>query len=525
MSNLRVVSLGTLLSRVVGLARDVGMAALFGAGTTLDAFIVAFRLPNLTRQMFGEGALTTAFLPVFIKDREQNGDAAARATLSAVAVVLLIILTSIVIVMEVVSLVIWKSVALSPSTLMLLQLFMIFLPYMVFICLAALFCAALHSMRQFLWPALVPVVLNVFWMLGVVLAWYFAKEDLSRARIVAVAITGAGALQMLLPLIVLQRSGMGLVRSWKTGWPRVGVVFRTMLPVVAGVSIMQINAVMDSFMAWGLSQPDQGGHAWCEQIGIPPLLEAGTATALYIGQRMYQFPLGVFGVALGTVLFPVLTHHAQRGETALLKADIARGLRLVIAVGLPASAGLFLLAGPITSLLFRHGQFSAEDAALTASMIATYGLGVWCYIGLIIMNRVFYATDDRISPMRLGLITLVANLIFNVFLVWTFGGIGLALGSVLSALLQVILTGRQLNKNLGELDWHSIYQTGWKGLSATLLMSAIMVATLSLMPTSETMLWRFLHLVAPFATGTLTYFVAAHLLQIKELSDFIGRRD
>jgi len=504
-SNLRVVSLGTLLSRVLGMARDIGMASLFGAGTVLDAFILAFRLPNLTRQLFGEGALTTAFLPIFVRELENEGKEAARATLSAVSLALGMLLFALIIIGEVISLGILWCVDVSDSTRLLIELFMIFWPYMLFICMSALFCAALHSLKQFLWPALVPVVLNIIWLIGIAFAYWNFQGDPHRARFVAACLTAAGMFQMLLPAFIVQRNGVGWTSHWRAGWKHVQEVINAIIPVLAGLSILHINSILDSVMAWSLAQPESGEPAWCEAIGIDPMLEPGTATALYIGQRMFQFPLGVFGLALGTVLYPVLTRHALRGETGLLRKELSRGLRLGLAVAIPASVGLAILASPITDLLFRHGQFTSDDARLSAQMIAVYGLGVWIYIMLTILNRAFYAMNDRMTPLRFGFVALVANLILNVVLVWSLGGKGLAIASVIATALQVILTTYRLHVRIEGLPWKSMCIVALLSAVVAAIMGLACYGTLNAFPESESIIDRGLRLLVPLAVGVGSY--------------------
>ncbi|MCA8997211.1 MAG: murein biosynthesis integral membrane protein MurJ [Planctomycetaceae bacterium] len=525
LANLRIVSLGTLLSRILGLLRDIGMASLFGAGTTLDAFIVAFRVPNLTRQLFGEGALTTAFLPVFLEDREKHGEHAARATLTAVAVALSAILLAVVLVAELVAVATYATVTLSPSNELLLLLFMILLPYLLLICLAALCCASLHAMREFLWPALVPVVLNVVWLVGLTVAWLFAEGELRRVTWIAFAIPIAGVFQLALPVWVLFRRRHGFVRDWRLAWPRVGQVFRTMLPVVGGIAILQVNTVVDSLLAWGLARPESGGPAWIEAWGLPALLESGTASALYIGQRMYQFPLGVFGIALGTVLYPVLTRHAQRGEFEQLRKDLSRGIRIVIAIGIPASLGLVCLAKPITTALFQRGQFTAADGQLAATMVAIYGAGVWVFIGLAILNRAFYATGDRLTPMRFGIFALAVNLLANAILVVAIGGTGLAWGSVIASSCQLLLTIRRIDRQLGSLLWKEIFVTAVKTVFCTAAMTLACVFTVTYFsepPTS--LLSRVWMLVVPMGVSVVTYLATAKLFLLREPFEILSER-
>ena len=527
-SNLRIVSACTLLSRILGLARDMALAAMFGGGPTLDAFIVAFRLPNLARQLFGEGALTTAFLPVFVRDIERNGQETARQTLSAIALTVAGLLAAIVLVGEAF---IWGMLSLgtvSAEVREVLELLGLLLPYMLFICLAALLSAALHSLRQFLWPSLVPVVLNVVWLLGLLLAWVFLDSDLSRVQLICVTIVVAGVLQFLLPLVVLSREGWWLTRHCPEGWLRVREVFMAMLPVVAGVGLTQVGAVFDSVIAWAFAQPEAGSVAACQRLGFDPILETGTASALYLGQRLYQFPLGVFGVALGTVLFPVLTRFAELKDFQGLRNELTRGLQLVVAVALPASAGLFLLAEPVTSLLFRHGRFDAADTRLAAAIVATYGSAVWVYISLLIINRAFYAVGDRQTPMRFGLVALLVNVVLNLTLIWFLGGVGLALGGVLAAGTQLLLSLRRLESRLGRLRWSAIGWTSVRVAVATIAMGVTIEMALWLVPRDVTVTHRLTRLLIAMVCGTGVFLIACRFLQISEIwslmrSDLAGR--
>ncbi len=365
--------------------------------------------------------------------------------------------------------------------------------------------------------------MNVVWLTGVGIAILTTDDEQSRVQIVAVSIVAAGVMQFLLPFLMLQQLNMGLTRHWRSGWPRVREVVITMLPVIAGITVIQFNAILDSLMAWGLATPDGGGSAPLRAFGIPALLPAGTATELYIGQRMYQFPLGVFGIALGTVLFPLLTQHAQNGELGLLRDDLSKGIRLTIAIALPASAGLFVLAEPLTNLLFRHGQFTADASSLTAQMIATYGAGVWTAIGLTVLNRAFYATDDRITPMKFGVMALLVNFVLNVLFVIPFQGVGLALGSICATTLQLVLTTWKLNSQLGPFDWGTVFSTLWKTVVATSVMVAVCLLTLSNLSGAGGMLTYAQQLLIPFACGVLSYWLCARWLRMTELDEMLSK--
>ena len=378
LSGLRLVSLLTLGSRVTGLIRDSGMAALFGNGPIMDAFTVAFRIPNLARRLFGEGALTAAFLPALVREIEQKGRDSAWRLASALFVVLTAVLCGIVVVAEV-GLFVAGSLSDSPDTQLLVGLAAVMVPYLIFICLAAQVGAVMHSMNHFKWPAIISVLLNLVWIVGIFVVAPMFDTATAKIYAIGVVVVVGGVMQFAVPLPALfglgfkfNRSCLGRSNPDRTQTiAGVRAIAKTMLPVLLGLSVTQFNSVLDSFVAWWFANSADGFLSdWVS-------IEAGTAAALYFGQRMYQFPLGVLGIALGTVLFPRLSRHSERDRLDLLRDDLAMGLRLVICIGVPASIGLCLLAEPLTDLLFRHGKFDDNDARQTAAMIKGYGSAVW----------------------------------------------------------------------------------------------------------------------------------------------------
>jgi putative peptidoglycan lipid II flippase len=237
---------------------------------------------------------------------------------------------------------------------------------------------------------------------------------------------------------------------------------------------------------------------------------------------MYQFPLGVFGVALGTVLFPLLSSHAQRGDFDALRRSLSYGVRLTISIGIPAAAGLVVLSGPITALLFQHGRFDADDARLTSQMVAVYGAVVWAYIGLLIVHRGFYAVGDRITPMRIGLVTATVNIALNLGLVWTVGGVGLALGTALSAVMQVVLATWKLQSRAGRLEWSAIRATAGRTILAAATMVAACFVARQFLPGGASLADRSLALGVPFLVGLIVYFGVAWLVRLSEPWELIG---
>jgi len=516
-SGLRIVSLCTLLSRVLGLIRDMCMAAWFGNGVEMDAFSVAFRIPNLARRLFGEGALTAAFLPVFVREMEQSGRTSAWKLASAVLTVLALLLGGLVLVAELtlwgISL-IWET---GSEAKLLIGLTAALLPYMILICLTAQLSAVLHALGHFTWPALVPVVLNVLWIGGIWLIVPLLPSKSGQIYAVAGCIVAAGCLQLATLLPILRKLGFCYDAAWRSARPKVLEIGRAMLPIVIGLSITQLNVLADSLMAWGFSRPENGPLRM-SLPGHPEYpLQAGTASALYFGQRMYQFPLGVFGVALGTVLFPRLSRHAEHGRLDRLRDDLSLGLRLVICVGVPASLGLVLLAEPLTVLIFQHGAFDSEDARQTVGMISAYGIAVWAYCGLLIVHRGYYAVGDRRTPLRVGLITVAFNLILNFTLIWILGGRGLALSTALSAMLQVVAIAWFIQTQIGRLDWLRLRRTTIRATAATAVMGLVCLITRDYMGPDDRLTGRLLQVFVPLVASILTYFAMARLLSLNEL--------
>jgi putative peptidoglycan lipid II flippase len=520
----RIVGLLTLLSRILGLFRDAVMVASFGSGVIMDAFSVAFRVPNMARQIFGEGALSTAFLPVFIRDMEQKGKQAAFQTATAILAVTTLGLLAIVAIIEIALFGIAMFVPLSYEASLLLNLTALLTPYLLLICVLAQACAVFHGMHIFGIPALFPVLLNALWIAG---AWSldqtFAAAE-TRIYLIATGIVGVGIVQLGLCIPTLRQIGFRFDWNWAAGRARVKVVFATMLPVLLGLSITQLNTLCDSLIAWGLTAPTApNATRWLDTY---PLTE-GTATAMYLGQRLYQFPIGVFGVALGTVIYPLLTAHAERGQTDLFREDLAKGLRMVIAIGIPASVGLILIATPLTQLIFERHEFTADDTVQTSAMIAAYGLGAWAACGLLIISRAFYALGDRQTPLRIGLVAVVLNLAANLTLVWIFAGPGLALGTSITATFQVLVACWILTRRLNDFPWKSIVHALLRTFVATAAMTTACLAT-SIQPSQveigSDFVAKLVVLSLPLGAGAAAFLLTAKLIGLTDPFDLLQRK-
>lgn len=466
-SGLRIVSLCTLLSRVLGFIRETAIAGLWGLSPVSDAFVGAFRIPNLARALFGEGALSAAFTPLFVREQEQHGQDAAMQLASSVFVWLGLWLTALVAVAE---LALGATIWLAPLSVELrlwLALTMLMLPYLPLICLTAQLGAVLNAMGCFAWPALLPVLFNVSSLAAIWVLQRFELTAEAQAHWLAGFVVLTGFLQLAAPWPQLWRLGFRLRGAWRSMRERIRELVRMMAPVVIGLSITQVNTFCDTLIALVMSRPqDVAESAWRP-------LEFGTASALNLGQRLYQFPLGILGVALGTVIFPVLTRHAERGDWQRLRDDLSLGLRLVFVIGFPASAGLWLLAEPLAVVLFQRGHVSAANARQIAEMIAAYGLGVWAFCGLLIVQRGYYAIGDRITPLKIGLSVVFVNLGLNFGLIFVIGGRGLALSTSLCGILQFGLCLLWIQDRVGRLPWRSLASNAGRAVVATSGMTAV----------------------------------------------------
>ncbi|MFN0056696.1 MAG: murein biosynthesis integral membrane protein MurJ [Planctomycetales bacterium] len=527
-AGLLTVATSTLLSRILGMVRDVVTARMFGVSPVTDAFWLAFKIPNLARRLFGEGALTAAFLPAFTRELAVGSGApspAAWRLASGTFCYLGLFLSVLVLLAELLLAILGVWWIDDPHTQLLVRLTGVMLPYAILICLAAQVTAVLHALGHFRWPALVPVALNVLWISSIWLVdpW-FEPDRVAQAYALAVCVVVAGWCQLLLQWPTLHRLGFRLHADWRASWPRVREIFLAMLPVIFGLSVEQINILVDGLIAWGFSQSADGLPM--PLPGNPPYpMQAGAVSALYFGERLYQFPVGVFGVALGTVLFPLFARHAARGELNRLRDDLGMGLRLVLAIGVPASVGLIVVAEPLTRLLLEHGEFTADDARRTAALIVAYGSGVWAFCSLPILYRGFYALGDRLTPVRVGLWAVAGDTVLNLTLIWPLAERGLAWSTALSAIGQMTCLVWLIQRRLGRLDWSALRWTAGRTMAATTLMVVACQLARRWFPWSENHWEQILALGAPVTLGAITYLVAAKLLGLKEIGRLFTRAD
>jgi len=451
----RVVASVTLLSRVFGLARDAVCSRVFGAGPVWSAFAFAFLLPNLARRLFGEGALTGAFIPEYARLLEEDETAAARYA-SAMLGLTIAFLSAITIAGELLLIALLTLTPMGDSGALALRLAMVLLPFAPMVCVTALIGGVLQTHGRFAPTAAAPVILNACIISGVVLWKILSGADLEDAAFSAAGgILVAGALQIVWSLLAARRY---------TAWTRAvtgsrDAVVRTLkrtVPVIIGMGALQINTLLDGLIA---SWPVLVGAT----ISLPfagtldyPLDEASNAT-LFFASRLYQFPLGVFGIALATAVFPLLARQARAPRE--FDATLRDGLRLSLFIGLPASLGLALVSRDLTGVIYAGGMFDSESARRVSFVLTMFSAGVWAYIANHTLTRAFYAVGDTRTPMRVSLLMVGINVAMNLGLIWPLGESGLAVSTALCSALQfgvlTILWKRTSGRALGA-GWISV---------------------------------------------------------------------
>jgi putative peptidoglycan lipid II flippase len=490
-----LVSALTLLSRLTGLARDAVLAAAFGLSTVADAFFIGFLVPNLFRRLFGEGALTAAFIPNYTELRERD-PLLARRFASLVLTLLTVLLLAITGVAELGLW--WAASAIDPASqgkaALAVHYTRIMLPYMPLICLVALAGGVLQVHKRFGPPAAAPLVLNAVIIAATVIATRgFSASGLPEERVgttVALGVLVAGVLQLAWQLVVLHRTA-GLTRCFAGVGPQVRAMLLMMGPMVIGLAVFQINALLDALIAFFFAPPE--GAAPGTPVSLlgwtfSAPLRNGDVAALQWSQRLYQFPLGVFGIAIATAIFPALSaaaarftgdsQHDEAGRPPAspeFAAILRQGLRLTVFIGLPASVGLLLVRVPLARVVYERGAFGLEDALRVSTILAGYATSVWAYSMMHTVTRAFYALKDATTPLKVGLAMVVFNLTLNLTLIWPLGAAGLAWSTAASAMLQVAVLVLVIRRRVpGPVDRAVLRSWG-----RTALASGVMAAVLA----------------------------------------------
>ncbi len=456
----------TLVSRISGLARDIIFAGLIGAGAGIaaDAFYVAFRIPNFLRRIFGEGAFSQAFVPVFTEYKTRSSHEELRVFVDRIAGILSVVLFLITL----------AGVIAAPVLVLMLapgftgekyeltvQMLRLTFPYLFFISLVAMAAGILNSYGRFGAAAFTPVLLNLSMISA---ALWLAPHLHNPAMALAWGVFGAGVVQLLFQIPFLMQIKLLPRPRVARGHAGVSKVLRLMLPAMFGVSVAQINMLVNTILA--------------------SLLVTGSVSWLYYSDRLLEFPLGVFGIALATVILPSLSQKHTSDSPQEFSHLLDWAMRLTFLIGVPATVALVLLAGPMLATMFHRGAFTAVDVAMSAQALVAFSIGLLGFLLIKVLAPGFYARQDTKTPVRIGIISMGANIVMSLVLVTHLKHVGLALAISLAAFVNAGLLYHELRK-------HRVYQPepGWSGFLFRVVAASGMMGVLLWWGTGELADW------------------------------------
>jgi len=480
----------TVISRVLGFVRDVVIAHQFGTRAGADAFFVAFRIPNLFRRLFAEGAFSQAFIPVLAEYKSAGDEAATRDLLDHVFGALggvLLLFTAIGMIAAPLVVMIFAPgfIGNAEKYEITAAMLRITFPYLLFVSLTALAGGILNTWGRFGVPALTPVFLNIS-MIGAAL-WLAPRMEMPILAL-AWGVFAGGVVQFVFQIPFLARLRLLPRPRIRFGHEGVRRVMGLMLPAIFGSSITQINLLIDTLIA--------------------SFLVTGSVSWLYYSDRMVEFPLGIFGIALATVMLPNLSRNHADQDTASFSASLDWALRWVLIIGAPASLGLAFLAGPILSTLFQYGEFGPHAVEMTRLSLIAYSIGLLGYILIKVLATAFYSRQDMRTPVRIGVVVMITNAVLNLSLVFTLEHVGLALATALAAYINATLLLNRLRKG-------GVYQPGpgWPALCMRTLAACLGMIALLLAGMGELTQWmswgvmeRAARLLALTGLGAASYF-------------------
>ncbi len=528
----------TLLSRFGGLARDVVVARVFGDSVVNSAFQSAFTIPNMFRRLFGEGALSAAFIPEYASAVKADGLAApptpsptpgpgAADRLASLTLAWLGLATGLLTAgLELALLLLLAVLPANPDRTLSLQLIMVTLPFMPLICIVAIQAAMLQVHGRFAASSTGPLILNGFIIAVGVYAILTGRAMDARIAFGIAAATTLSGLTQAVWFLRLLRPHVRWTRDFGAARPAAGVMLRRFVPVMLGLGTLQLNAFLDQVIAmWPIWVGDS-------ILGVPYPLDGKSAGLIAAAQRLYQFPLGVFGIAVATAVFPMLARHAA--EPDRFCATLRRGLRLSLLLGLPASLGIMFVRDDVCYVLYAGGGgvggggvagpsqtgFSADGLARTAAVLLGYAPAIWAYSLNHVLTRAFYARGDTMTPMRVSMALVGVNLLCNVALIWPLREAGLAWSSCITAALQCGVLLWLLRRIAGAsgptLDGPTVRGAA-RILAATILMGLACWAFMAWAPQPQRWFGHLIRMLGVCAVGLTAFTLAALVLRVQEL--------
>jgi putative peptidoglycan lipid II flippase len=453
LKSIGVISFLTGLSRVLALVRDSLALAIFGASALMSAFQTAFILPNLFRRLLAEGSMTAAFVPTLQEELHAHGREGTYRLLSKVASWLLVITGS----LSLLAMAVFSHSRIIPGReakwYIAADLAVLLFPYLALVSLAAAFSATLNVFKHFVEPALSPIWLNLAMIATLAGAGYhFANTPLGEIKWLCAGVLAGGFLQMAVPGAVLVSLG------WRPRFdlglsPAVREIAVLMTPGIFGTAIYQINFSVSRLLAFSLDD--------------------SSATYLYTVNRLMEFPIGVFAVAVSTVVYPLIAAHAVKRDFSAMAGDFQKGIRLILIINVPAAAGLALLARPIVRLIYMHGHATEADASRMALLLSIMVIGLPFFSVVNLMVRAFYAVKDTKTPVRVALVDFLINITISLILIHWLGVLGIVLASTTAIIAQAILLDRALVRRLPQLHFGPLVPSLAKVLAGTAAMAVV----------------------------------------------------
>jgi putative peptidoglycan lipid II flippase len=499
----KVVSILTFTSRVFGLVRDIATTAVL-ATRQCDALFLAWTIPNLFRKLFGEGALSSAFIPAFVRVQGRGDHGRTRAFASSVITALFLVLVTLTALFFVLSFTLpeaWLRALFQEDAAKMdetMELMRILIAYMIASCIIAQFQGILNSMKEFTIPALAPILLNIIWIASVGAAVLFAGGDSGlRVYVIAWGILFAGAMQVVLFLPSLGKRG--LIPYPRVDWkdPDFRKVMALTAPMVLALSANQLNILVDRLVVQGYV-PGDGG-----------------VTHLYVGNRLMQFPLALIGIALMTAVFPLLARLSSEGDREGMKQNLADATRINLFLSIPALVGLVVLADPIVALFFERGNFTAANTHATCRALVGYTVGLPFLSSVLLLTRAFYAMGRWKAPLYTGAALVALNVVLDFVLVVPLAEAGVAYATSITCALQALILFFLLRRVVGHMGGRILVKGALcSGLLSLLLGGAVYgtLVWLDSLGVADGILWRAARVGLPIAAGLVVYFVPARIL-------------
>lgn len=502
-----VMGVTTLVSRIFGFVRDMVVAWAFGAGMVADAFYVAYRVPSLLRELFAEGSISAAFIPVFTRSLNEEGREEARRLARATFTVLIVIL-SIVTVAGIIAAPLVVSIiapgfhsASGGKFDLTVQLTRIMFPYLLFVSLAALAMGILNTLGSFAVSSLSSIMLSIFMICGV---YVFAPRFSIPIYGLATGVIIGGIAQFVCQLPALSRRKMTLGWYFKPAHPGVIRIGKLIVPMILGLSVTQVNIFVNTVLS--------------------SLLKEGSITYLYYGIRLIHFPLGIFGVAMASAVLPALSAAAVKREYDEMRNTFSFAIRLILFITMPAMTGLIILRIPIISVLFQSRAFDYTATLGTAEALLYYSVGLWAFTGTRITAQAFYSMQDTKTPVKAASVAVVVNIIVSLLLMGPLQHGGLALATSLASMANLSVLIWALRRKLGRLNMTEIIHSMKKVVPATVIMGFIawLMTRGGIWASNGQTSAKVVLLFTSILLSSASYLVILYLLRCKELFFLLG---